>query len=173
VYIHYLKRTTWARFQLYCITFVSSSHQYSARPCLSSLILDPSISNNNLMRLNLIIKLLSKLINFRFLITDLNNAQICSKMPRILNWELGVNFLTLLALWTTLDNFRNIISNVGGNRSSQRETWKFLDELFMFSTPLDCIQDCLKNDEWTPVSDWNPLMTYFYHLKVHVTAVLI
>jgi hypothetical protein len=47
------------------------------RPCLPSLILDPSISNN-VIRLNLI-KLLIKIINFRYL----NNAQICSKMPYV------------------------------------------------------------------------------------------
>jgi hypothetical protein len=54
VYIHYLKIISWVRFQFFCISFVSSSHQYRARPCLPSLILDPSISNNNLIRLNLI-----------------------------------------------------------------------------------------------------------------------
>jgi hypothetical protein len=78
----YLKIIYWVRFQFGCISFVSSSHQHRVRPCLASLILDPSISNNNLVRL-ILIKLLIKIINFRFLITDPNNAQICSTMPYI------------------------------------------------------------------------------------------
>jgi hypothetical protein len=77
-------------------------------------------------------------------LTDLNNAQICSKMPHI-ELRAGRELSDIVSSIDNIGNFCNVISNVGGNRSSQRETKEFLDELFMFSAPLDCIQDCWKN----------------------------
>jgi hypothetical protein len=79
VYIHYLKIIYWVRFKLFCISFVYSSRQYWVRPCLPSHF---GSFYDNLIRLSLI-KFLIKIINFRFLITELSNAQICSKMPFI------------------------------------------------------------------------------------------
>jgi hypothetical protein len=116
------------RFQFYCITFASSSHQYWARPCLPPLILYPSIYNNNLIRLNLI-KLLNPFSAEGWWTIDANEMHAVKSLFCLLQLYLWSYVMPrMLLFWGKI--FLVKFSDLAGHVTSWRPSWIIFLNIF-------------------------------------------